>query len=456
MKKIIYSTLIFFIFNSIDNFAQIAIPNGDFEKFTIDDYNKKYVFDSWKSYMFFNPSVTGTEDAYSGKAAIRVYNEGFSKGQAATEISNLNNRYPLKLKGFVKYFAGPGERVQLSINVLKKETSRNQTITYKEKIGWKQFTGSNTQYTPFEIDLNYQLSNWVYYNGFNIEMLEIEITSYDKINSEIEATDATYIIVDNLEFVGEINTLPRFGNGLPDNLENWSQMDNKKYPIGWVDGLNLDNEFLNHVSSSTEAVEGVYSMKLSADAVNNKYTLLGAKKFVVTDPNKFLTMQIKYHLGIGDTLKCFLIGKGFDPLVLGFQSKDLKTSDFREEKISLSQFAKDSICFIAFVIEKKSSESFDTYVLIDDLQIKADVLGVAFQKENLNDVVHAYPNPSDNGIFHIKNNYLLPMELFDINGKNLEISSHIEFEKITIDLGHHPRGVYFLKVGDNQMQKLVY
>ncbi|HEX8546807.1 MAG TPA: T9SS type A sorting domain-containing protein [Cytophagaceae bacterium] len=319
------------------------------------------------------------------------------------------------------------------------------------------FTGTTNAYQPFEIIFDYKLSDKVFNDNSSIEKFMIEIKSFD--DSKPYGTTlsrSTYIMVDDLAFDGSFSQLPRFTAGIPDGLESWKTMDNILYPEEWVNGIGINEKFVRCVSRSAEAAEGLYSLKMSVDTVKESYTVFGQKKVVISDAKKTLSLKIKYNLDKKDTLTFYLFARGFSSLLPVFKNTDLQLGSFREEKMNLDKFKSGDTCYLIMQIKKGSPISFKTHVLIDDIKlIDGNSLGTLNDIKNISDL-QVYPNPSENGVFEVNTDAGSNLKVLDMYGNTIDFSTISNNEKTTLDLGANPRGVYFLKVDNFEIKKLVY
>ena len=454
-KSILLSIFAFSILISKVSIAQTLIPNGGFEIFSVDQSNNFKEFSSWSSINFFNPTVSKSTDSHSGTTALKVYNANARGGQISTEIK-LNGNYPTKLKGFVKYTVGNGEKVSIRVSKFKTTKSNGGFVKSFEPVGWKTFVGTTSTYLPFEIVLDYRLSNSLYFDKDILTDLSIEIYAYDSKKSDISSriTDKTFLLVDDLTFEGAINSIERFATGLPDGIENWSTMDNIVYPVGWVDGFGIDSAFISEVSKSSDAIEGEYALRLTNSKTKGDVSLFANKVFINTDPSKNLQISLKYSLSKGDNLVCILVEKGFTYYETVFKYFDDSQLTYRPTSINLSKFSKDSLIYMIMALKKVAADRTPIYVLIDDMKLVNKTLSLDNEFDNLSSF-NLYPNPSTSGIFNFNTTNSEFIEIFDIHGLRLNSTSILNSEKGIVDLSQHPEGVYFLKSGIIT-KKLVY
>lgn len=451
MKKI-FTLIRVFIFGLITQVAisQPVIPNGNFES-----WNTFGIPTSWYGFGY-GDRYMQSSDAHSGTSALKLQNKAGSSTNISTSFKRTNANYPAKLKGFVKYTIPAGEKATITVRLGRRDSTSTQITTYLYDIGWARFTGNSNGYVPFEITLDYKLDDVTFFEKKDFNMYDVKISGFDE-RADISSSSPTItanssILIDDLVFEGT-SALSYTDGNITESFEDWGNMDGDVYPRTWINGLNVDDEFLKHATKSSDASVGTSALRISQTVPDETFNI--SKEFVNRDPSKKLSMMLKYNLGPHDTLSAFIIQSQFAVFEQAFSIANASKTSYTEVLSNMSAFDKDSICFLFIQLKKGANSTTTPFALIDDIKM---VSATGLNDEvTLPKSLTVSPNPSTTGNFKVNNISGDKFEILDVRGQVINnVPLQMGEEDVLINLSNYPRGIYFLKDSKGRIARLVY
>jgi hypothetical protein len=259
-------------------------------------------------------------------------------------------------------------------------------------------------------------------------------------------------LVDDLTFEGT-SALSYTDGNITESFEDWGNMDGDVYPRTWINGLNVDNNFLKNATKSSDASDGNFALRITQTEANKTFDV--NREFVNRDPAKKLSMKLKYNLGPHDTLSALIIQSQFAAYNFGFSITNASKTSYTEMLSDMSMFEKDSICYLFIQLKKGKNSTTTPFALIDDIKM---VSATGLNDEaSLSKSLTVSPNPSTTGNFTITNTSGDQFEIVNMNGQVMNyVPIQMGEEKVLVNLNSYPRGIYFLKDTKGRIARLVY
>ncbi len=446
------STIIFvFLFGLIQiGNSQPVITNGNFETWDVFGIPTPWYGST------FSGSFMQTSDAHSGSSALKLQNKAGSSTFLSASFKKTGTNYPAKLKGFVKYTIPAGEKATITVRLGRKDSTSTQVTTYLYEIGWARFTGNSNGYIPFEITLDYKLDDVTFFERKDFNIYDVKISGYDE-RADISSYSSTItanssILIDDLAFEGT-SALSYTDGNITESFEDWGNMDGDVYPRTWINGLNVDSNFLKNATKSSDASVGNFALRISQSELNKTFDV--SREFVNRDPAKKLSMKLKYNLGPHDTLSALIVQSQFAAYDFGFSLSNASKTVYTEVLSDMSMFAKDSICYLFIQLKKGAKSNTIPFALIDDIKM-VSITGLN-DETTISKSLTVSPNPSTTGNFEIKNVSGDQFEIVDIRGQVMNnVPLQMSEENVLVNLSNYPRGIYFLKDTKGRIARLVY
>lgn len=472
--------------------AQVSIPNNDLENWetppfpmTFEQPVGWYTSNGLVSLQSSSSKVPVTKsgDKFSGSFAMQVKNvkieningtgkDSTIKGYASLEVDVTNKELPAFLIGKVKYTTKPYERVMIGFGYKEKfaEGEGPEGIISRTRfLGYSLFEGTSNGFIHFSIPTTL-------YSFFSdvqkTNTLEVVVNScYTYGNEFAPVSEDTYLIVDSLDFKGIakdpfVELGPTIING---NFNEWVEGNNgSTLPKGWYSILPLEIYGASGAIKSTDAISSPYALGLENDSVSRPTGLFTL--FKPTRAQKFVNFSSKYRLDKQDTVVVALFkvnggnlsGELLDSMIIKGTQNTYKpfTLSFNG-KVS----GNDTLAFLIMRLNKKPQSYYGdepdgrSPFLIDDVSVSS--IATDLDKDNLSSSsLHAYPNPSANGLFTLYSAAdSKVLRVSDALGNVVASSQRLEGGQNVVDLSQQPKGIYFVTLSTKsgeQVLKLMY
>lgn len=451
MKKFIFLNLAIFYGSFL--FAQVVIPNGDFEKWNVTKYDKLDYYESSNdgSYLYENggtPNMSKVTDAYSGSYAIKLETVAYGQDTIFAYFVNGNTE---DMSGGIPYAAKPTALTGYYKGNIMQGDSALILVVFKlagnvvSMDSYKIPPGNYPNYTQFTLPLNIP-------NLITPDTVIFGATSSDAFN-EI-AIPGSVMYYDNFQFQGVMVPPLKFNGG----FEEWS-VDSSIIIKDWIieemqlrtedaysgnyaakifnkkgkDGKLNIGRIINFKNENDSIIGGV-------EKVNNIDTLAGYYKFIRTGLDSAIVSlsftndkHTSYHM-LNKFLHPVNSYTYFEiPYNLGITAPNV---------YGLIEFKG---CNFGADIANLGNELFIDHVFFKSELITGNQEKTPFSWNN----IVAYPSPAYdvvNIIFKVNN--LAFMEMFDINGKKVYSKSFTGNNLIThrLQVDTYEKGIYFIKI----------
>lgn len=442
--------------------AQYTVTNGGFESWTGDNpdsWIKSFETDAEKPF-------TKTTDKHSGSFALQLLN-GAGEGRGAElSIPKTGTTLPQKLKGFVKYNIAAGQRARITAHLSKTRGNTTSSTTINEPAGWASFTGTSSDYTAFEINLDYRLVKQLDYlsnGGIDFDKILITIDSYgpatkdESMFSDIEDPEIlnnTFINIDDLAFEGTVANEKFEDNSayIPDNFEEWVSMDGKYLPLKWIlSGHNASlNEHARIVSRSTDAKTGTYALNVKLAGDDTDYSSLLA--LAVTSGQKKLNFSAKGTMGTNDSISIAILDLASDddtPAALKVVTGAELTSAYHTFSLDISKLTVGKLYLMFVTFTRASGGTYS--VLLDDLNI--DGVSAVSDLTYL-DGIQITPNPCQ-GKFMLSGAATEKIVMYNAFGREVEAPVINRGADLEVDLSNQENGMYFVNINNAKTIKVI-
>ena len=451
MKKFIFLNLA--IFYSSFLFAQVVIPNGDFEKWNVIKYDKLDNYESSNdgTYLYENggtPNMSKVTDAYSGSYAIKLETVAYGQDTIFAYFVNGNTD---DMSGGIPYAAKPTALTGYYKGNIMQGDSALILVVFKlagnvvSMDSYKIPPGNYPNYTQFTLPLNIPdlitpdtvivgatssdafneiaiPGSIMYYDNFQFQGA---IVTPDKMNGDFEdwSVDSVVFIKDWLLEDLQLRTEESYSGKYASKIINKIGKDGN-LSVGRLTNHNFNNDTIIGGLENVNAIDtlagyykfsrtGLDSAIASISFTNDKHISFNLMKKYLQPTNTYKYFEIPYNLG--------------NPAPNVFGLLEFKGCDYGAN------------------ISNSGNELF-----IDHVYFKSELITGNQEKTpfSWNNIV-AYPSPAYdvvNIIFKVNN--IAFMEIFDINGKKVYSKSFTGNNLIThrLQVDTYEKGIYFIKI----------
>lgn len=478
MKKYILLLLIAISANSA--YAQIAIPNGDFELWTTATSEMPQFYPNgsnrdnfYRNNLPFN--VIKTVDAYHGTYAISLSTNASPTDTAFGYFINSNpdgnpaawhggipyTETPTRIRGYYKYNVETADSATFIIAFSKAGVNIG---TYFYPIG-----GKKDNYALFDFPLLPALST-----APDSVIIGAISCKFNPALGQPYGPAGSTLLLDSISFVG-VATQPAKMNG---DFENWDSQD---YVI--PDLWNFESDNGAGIAKSLTPINGSYAIELTtilgsdngtpkakAGYISKGYyprncngncNVLGG--FPFNNKIDTLAFSYKYAPTTNDTASVSLQfkknGSTIDGKWLGLLASG--TYQYTEMPFNISQEPDTIIIEIQSSVWNHQATSYVGSVLtIDDLHFKTKQIPTILVTKASENGITISPNPSK-GLIQIKglSSETQTLEIINASGEKINAQSNITSQSsVEIDLSQQPKGIYFVRIKDTKsttIQKVV-